>query len=60
MTATTAIVLDSNPDPWQRAMYAFLAEKERRSGSLRTVYGYSGMMRHFFGRAGKTPDLVTS
>lgn len=46
MTTTTAILLDSNADPWQRELYAFLAEKQRRSGSLRTVYGYSGMLRH--------------
>lgn len=41
-------------------MYAFLAEKERRSGSMRTVQSYSRMLRHFFGTAGKTPDKVTS
>ena len=45
---------------WQRSLYAFLAEKERRSGSLRTVQSYSRMVQHFFGRLGKTPDDVTS
>jgi len=45
---------------WQRAMYAFLAEKERRSGSARTVQSYSRMLRDFFGRSAKTPDEVTS
>ncbi len=41
-------------------MYAFLAEKERRSGSLRTVQSYSRMLRDFFGRSAKAPDEVTS
>ena len=41
-------------------MYAFLAEKERRSGSARTVQSYSRMLRDFFGRSAKTPDEVTS
>jgi hypothetical protein len=33
---------------WDRTLYAFLAEKERRSGSLRTVQSYSdapGLLR---------------
>ena len=30
-------------DHWDQAIYAFLAEKERRSGSMRTVRAYSGM-----------------
>ncbi|GEM_PF-2383020 len=59
MTATTAILPESTAGPWDKATYAFLAEKQRRSGSDRTVQGYSGMLRHFFGMAGKTPDLVT-
>jgi len=45
---------------WERALYAFLAEKERRSGSRRTVEGYSRMLQHFFGIVGKPPDRVTS
>ena len=45
---------------WQRALYAFLAEKEQRSGSRRTVEGYSRMLQDFFGRVGKQPDKVTS
>jgi site-specific recombinase XerD len=45
---------------WERSLYAFLAEKERRSGSLRTVQSYSRMLQHFFGRSGRTPDQVTS
>lgn len=38
--------------------YAFLAEKQRRSGSIRTVQSYSRMLQDFFGRAGKPPDQV--
>src|SRR5665648_351302 len=45
---------------WERSMVAFLVEKERRSGSLRTVEGYSRMLQDFFGRAGKAPDAVTT
>ncbi len=41
-------------------MYAFLAEKERRSGSRRTVQAYDTILRHFFGQAGTTPDEITS
>src|SRR5678815_5480481 len=43
---------------WEEASYAFLAEKERRSGSMRTVQSYSRMLRHFFSN-GKAPDQVT-
>jgi site-specific recombinase XerD len=50
----------SDPSRWDQALYAFLAEKERRSGSLRTVQGYSRMLADFFGRAGKPPDRVVS
>jgi site-specific recombinase XerD len=45
---------------WERTLYAFLAEKERRSGSKRTVQSYSRMLHDFFGRTNKTPDDVTS
>ena len=34
---------------WERALYSFLAEKERRSGSRRTVASYSRMIQDFFG-----------
>src|SRR5436305_10948129 len=54
------VYLDESAAGWERSLYAFLAEKERRSGSLRTVQSYSRMLQHFFGRAGKTPDQVTS
>ena len=45
---------------WGQAIYAFLAEKERRSGSIRTVRAYSGMLYRFFGTLGKPPDEVTA
>jgi integrase/recombinase XerC len=43
---------------WQRTVVAFLAEKERRSGSRRTVEGYARMLWPFFTRVG-SPDHVT-
>ena len=58
--ATTIAYLDESAAGWQRSLYAFLAEKQRRSGSMRTVVGYSRMLNDFFGRSGKTPDEVTS
>jgi len=45
---------------WERALMGFLVEKERRSGSRRTVEGYSRMLQDFFGRVGKTPDAITT
>src|SRR5690348_17727525 len=59
MTNATAY-LDESAAGWERSLYAFLAEKERRSGSLRTVQSYSRMLQHFFAGAGKTPDAVDS
>ena len=56
---TTDLTLQPDaPDRWERALYAFLAEKERRSGSLRTVQSYSRMLRYFFGKLAKSPDAV--
>jgi integrase/recombinase XerC len=52
--------LDESASTWDRTLYAFLAEKHRRSGSRRTVDAYSRMLNEFFGRASKTPDQVTS
>ena len=43
---------------WERALDAFLAEKERRSGSRRIVESYSRMLQHFFGQLGKPPEQV--
>jgi len=60
MTATRALAFpEENLVGWERALYAFLVEKERRSGSLRTIQGYSSMLQDFFGRVGKAPDKVT-
>ena len=49
----------SEGDPWHQALYAFLVEKHARSGSRRTVEGYSRMLWPFFADLGKTPDRVT-
>ncbi len=56
----TIIPIGEEAAGWERALYAFLAEKERRSGSRRTVEGYSRTLQHFFGTMGKPPDKVTS
>ncbi len=50
---------ESSASVWARTLYAFLAEKERRSGSLRTVQSYSRMLNDFFCRSARTPDAVT-
>ena len=43
---------------WQQTVMAFLAEKERRSGSRRTVEGYARMLWPFLGGIG-SPDRAT-
>jgi site-specific recombinase XerD len=60
MTTNVAYLDESAAAGWERTIYAFLAEKERRSGSLRTVQSYSRMLNDFFGRVSKTPDEVIS
>ena len=57
---TTTIAPFQDAAGWERALYAFLAEKERRSGSRRTVEGYARMLQHFFGTLGKPPDRIIS
>jgi site-specific recombinase XerD len=52
--------VDDSASSWDRALYAFLAEKERRSGSMRTVQSYSRMLTHFFGSLSKSPDRILS
>ena len=44
---------------WEGSLYAFLAEKQRRSGSLRTPDSYYRTLRHFFGQTaeGSRPGL---
>jgi hypothetical protein len=44
--------------PWQQTVVAFLAEKERRSGSRRTVESYARILWPFLTRVG-SPDQVT-
>ena len=58
--ATQTLVRGGDAGRWEQAIYAFLAEKERRSDSMRTVRAYSGMLYRFFGNLGKPPDQVTS
>ncbi|MSQ14244.1 MAG: hypothetical protein EXR50_00040 [Dehalococcoidia bacterium] len=60
MNKTTALLPKSTADRWDQTMYAFLAEKQRRSGSDRTVQGYSGMLRYILGTMGRTPDKISS
>ena len=57
---TQNLVHGSDAGRWEQAIYAFLAEKERRSGSMRTVVAYSGMLYRFFGNLGKPPDQVNA
>ena len=57
---TQNLVHGSGASRWDQAIYAFLAEKERRSGSMRTVQAYSGMLYRFFGTMGKPPDQVNA
>jgi hypothetical protein len=54
----SALTTDLSASGWDRSLYAFLAEKQQRSGSMRTVNAYDGMLRDCFGRTGKTPDAV--
>ncbi len=60
MTEAGLVLFDDTAPAWERAFYAFLAEKERRSGSRRTVDAYSRTLQRFFGTLGKPPDQVTS
>ena len=43
---------------WEKEIYTFLAEKERRSGSTWTAGAYTRTLQRFFGTAGKTPEQV--
>ncbi len=52
------IAFDESTPAWERAFYAFLAEKERRSGSRRTVESYSRMLSAFSRRWGSRRDCV--
>jgi integrase/recombinase XerC len=50
--------VDGDAPAWTQTVVAFLAEKERRSGSRRTVEGYARMLWPFLSRSG-SPELVT-
>ena len=50
--------LREDAPPWAQTVVAFLAEKERRSGSRRTVAGYARMLWPFFELVG-SPDQVS-
>src|SRR5438552_2424437 len=58
-TMDQTITTFTDAESRDRTLYAFLAEKERRSGSRRTVEGYARMLRHFFLTVGCPPDRVT-
>ena len=60
MSSAAIVRADNELSKWDQALYAFLAEKERRSGSMRTVQSCSRVLQHFFGVVEKTPDRVTS
>ena len=46
---TLPTVFSGTNTGWQGSLYAFLAEKQRRSGSNRTPDSYYRTLRHFFG-----------
>jgi hypothetical protein len=52
LTNFIAYLDESSSSAWQRGLYAFLAEKPRRFGSMRTVQSYSRMLHHFFSPVG--------
>ena len=56
---TLPTVFSGSSSAWQGSLYAFLAEKQRRSGSLRTPDSYYRTLRHFFGSLQKAPDQVS-
>src|SRR5712692_4613435 len=60
MLATEVNRISREDSPWDDTSSAFLAEKERRSGSMRTVQSYSRMLQAFFTSVAKTPDNVSS
>ena len=56
---TLPTVFSGSSSAGQGSLYAFLAEKQRRSGSNRTPDSYYRTLRHFFGGLHKSPDQVT-
>ena len=57
---TLPTVFSGSNTGWEASLYAFLAEKQRRSGSNRTPDSYYRTLRHVFGQLQKSPDQVTS
>ncbi len=57
--STLPTVFSGSASGWDASLYAFLAEKQRRSGSLRTPDSYYRTLRHFFGSTQKSPDQVS-
>src|SRR5271169_140545 len=57
---TNLASFQNSAEGWQQALYAFLAEKHRRSESMRTVQSYSRLLQGFFGQLGKEPNSVNS
>ena len=60
-TAQTTLptVFSGSSSTWEGSLYAFLAEKQRRSGSNRTPDSYYRTLRLFFGSLHKSPDQVS-
>ena len=60
-TAQTTLptVFSGSSSVWEGSLYAFLAEKQRRSGSNRTPDSYYRTLRLFFGSLQKAPDQVS-
>ena len=56
---TLPTVFSGSNTSWEGSLYAFLAEKQRRSGSNRTPDSYYRTLRHFFGSLHKSPDQVS-
>ena len=56
---TLPTVFSGTNTGWQGSLYAFLAAKQRRSGSNRTPDSYYRTLRHFFGGLHKSPDQVS-
>ena len=56
---TLPTVFSGSNTGWEGSLYAFLAKKQRRSGSNRTPDSYYRTLRHFFGNLQKSPDQVS-
>ena len=56
---TLPTVFSGSSSTWEGSLYAFLAEKQRRSGSNRTPDSYYRTLRLFFGSLQKAPDQVS-